>query len=106
MLACGGERERPPGKDQPGAKARRRSLALSLMSVGLDVLLRSLAGVVQRMLVVGAREMRVMCCLLVVPAFVVFRGLPVVTGRMLVMVGGLVVMLGGFLRHDPPPAES
>lgn len=95
-----------PGERTPGTEARGRRSAVLLVSVGLDVLLGSLAGVVQRVLVVGAREVRMVRGLLVVPVLVVVGGLPVVTGSLLVVVGGLVVMLGGFLRHDQPPTGS
>jgi hypothetical protein len=57
----------------------------------------------QRVLVVGAREMRVVRGLFVTAVFVVLRGFPVMTGGLLVMPGGLMVVLGGFLRHGPPP---
>jgi hypothetical protein len=74
--------------------------------VRLDVLLGGLAGVVRRMLVMGAGQVRVMSSLLVIPALVVVRRITMMPGRLFVMVCGVVMMVCGFLGHRPPPRQS
>ena len=64
-----------------------------------NVLLGGLPGVVLGMLVVSMRGVRVMRSLLVVAGFMMLGGFFVVTRRVLMMLGGRMVMVCGFLRH-------
>jgi hypothetical protein len=72
---------------------------VSVVAVILRVCHGGLRGVVVRMMIVPGRQMRVMACLEMVTRFVVLRGLLVVSRRVLVVLGGLVVMLSGCFRH-------
>ena len=69
------------------------------MSVILDVSLGGLCGVVVRVMIVPGRQMGVMASLEMRPSLVVLGGLPVMSRRMLVMFGGLVMVLSGCFRH-------
>jgi len=55
--------------------------------------------VVHRVLVVTARKMRMVCCRFVLPFFVMLCGFLVVSGRVFVMFGCLVMMLCRLLRR-------
>ena len=61
--------------------------------------LGGLRGVVVRMMIVPGRQMRVMASLEMRPRLVVLGGLPVMSRRMLVMFGCLVMVLSGCFRH-------
>jgi hypothetical protein len=72
---------------------------VSVVVVILRVCLGGLGGMVVRMMIVPGRQMRVMACLEMVTRFVVLRGFPVMSRRVVVVFGGLVVMLSGCFRH-------
>jgi hypothetical protein len=55
--------------------------------------------VVDRVLVVTVRKMRMVCCRFVLPFFVMLCGFLVVPGRVFVMFGCLVMMLCCLFRH-------
>ena len=74
--------------------------------MSLDVLLCRGAGLLHGMFVMSAREVRMVGGLLVIPLLVVFRGLPVVSGGLSVVIRGQLVVLGNSLRHPSLPTET
>lgn len=66
-------------------------------------MLCSFFGVMGRVQVMSVRRVCVVGRRLVVPVFMMFRGFPVVVGRMLMVLGGLRVMMRSVLRHEACP---
>jgi hypothetical protein len=71
-----------------------------LVSVSLDVMLGSFAGVMRRMRLVSLGYMRVVGSCFVISVFVMLGSLSMVVGRKLMMLGSLGVMMRRFLRHS------
>lgn len=70
-----------------------------LVSVGLDVMFGSFAGMVRGMRLVSLGNMRVVGCGFVISVFVMPGSFSMVVGRKLMMLGSLGVMMRCFLRH-------
>jgi len=71
---------------------------LLLCAVSFDVGLGRFGSVMDRLGILPVSQMSVMCRFLIIASSVVPGGLLVVTGRVLVMLGGLGVMVRSFLR--------
>jgi hypothetical protein len=71
-----------------------------LRAVVLDVMLGSFFGVLGRVRVMSLSQVRVMRRLFMIAGLMMFGGFAVVVGSMVVMLGGLRMMMRGFLRHD------
>jgi hypothetical protein len=64
------------------------------------VVLGRFARVVHSVRVMAVRRMSVVCGLLMVAGFVMLGGFAMMPCSVLVMLGGVMVMLSGFLGHD------
>ena len=73
--------------------------------MGLSVRLGGFAGVMHCVGVVAVRRVRMMCGFFVIPGLVVLRSFFMVSGSVLVMLRGLMMMLCGFLRHNSKPSH-
>lgn len=70
-----------------------------LVSVGLDVMLGSFAGVMRRMRLMSLGYMCVVGSCFVIAVVMMLGSFSVVIGRKLMMFGSLGVMMRRFLRH-------
>jgi hypothetical protein len=70
--------------------------------VVLGVQLRGFARVMVSVFRMSTGRVCVVCGFLVVSCIVMLGGFGVVPRRMSVVLGGLAVVLGGFLRHNSP----
>ena len=69
----------------------------------VSVVLRGLFAVMGRVEMVSVRDVRVMRALVVIAGFVVFGGMPMVFGRVLVMLGRLAVVFRSRVSHGEKP---
>ena len=65
----------------------------------LDVLLGRLRGMMRGVRMMSLCQVRVMCCCLVLAVFMMLCSLPMMVGRLVMMLGSLRVMVRRFLRH-------
>jgi hypothetical protein len=68
--------------------------------VRLDVMLGGFFGVMRRVHLMSMSQMGMMRRCLVIAVLVMLGSVPVMVGRMLMVLGGLGVMMLSFLRHD------
>lgn len=71
-----------------------------LVSVGLDVVFGSFAGVVRGMRLMSLGDMRVVGCGFVISVFMMLGSFSMVIGCKLMMLSSLGVMMRRFLRHS------
>lgn len=66
----------------------------------LRVRLCGLRGVLVGVMIVPGRKVRLVARLVVIPRFMALGGFAVMASRVLVVIGCLVMMLGGYFRHS------